>query len=270
MFAWKPAVAKNTGKESLKLSRPSIRRAPTWAPARSATTNGRCDFSSCTFAKLKIQTVDETSPSAIDSFRATRRISALTWTKELQSLRGFFRFAMSRKWASENSAANVSMPKNLKPADKEPYSRNDVVKILAACDGIGHYPYERLRARAMVLLLRYTALRISEVATLAKDRVRNGEVYRPTMKNGKVVKLPAPAELVKALDVVPVPRGASGACRYFFRSGNGTTRAAVRDATRTLAAVFKASGGGRRRSRASLPATRWLRNCSKPEARSKT
>jgi site-specific recombinase XerD len=193
-------------------------------------------------ATLKIQAVDETTSAAIDSFRATRRISALTWTKELQILRRFFSFAMERKWTSENPAAGVSMPKNIKPTDKEPYSRNDVVKILAACDGIGHYPYERLRARAMILLLRYTALRISDVATLAKDRIRNGEVYLRTMKNGKVVKLPAPAELVKALDIVPVPRGAGGACRYFFWSGNGTTRAAVRDATRTLAAVFKASG----------------------------
>jgi site-specific recombinase XerD len=190
---------------------------------------------------LKIQTVDETTPAAIDSFRATRGVSALTWTKELQNLRGFFRFSMDRKWTSENPAASVSMPKNIKPTDKEPYSRNDVVKILAACDGIGHYPYERLRARAMILLLRYTALRISDIATLAKDRVRNGEVYLRTMKNGKVVKLPVPAELQKTLDIVPVPRGASGACRYFFWSGNGTTRAAVRDATRTLAAVFKAS-----------------------------
>jgi site-specific recombinase XerD len=192
--------------------------------------------------KLKVQAVDETTSAAIDSFRATRSVSALTWTKELQHVRHFFRFAMKRKWTSENPAIDVQMPKNLKPTDKEPYSRNDVVKILAACDSMGRYPYERLRARAMVLLLRYTALRISDVATLAKDRVRNGEVYLRTMKNGKVVKLPAPAELVKALDIVPVPRGASGACRYFFWSGNGTTRAAVRDATRTLAAVFKASG----------------------------
>jgi hypothetical protein len=48
------------------------------------------------------------------------------------------------------------MPKNIQPTDKEPYTRNDVIKILAACDAIGHYGYERLRARAMVLLLRYT------------------------------------------------------------------------------------------------------------------
>ena len=41
---------------------------------------------------------------------------------------------------------------------REPYSPNEVAKIIAAADTIGRGAYERLRARAMVLLLRYTAL----------------------------------------------------------------------------------------------------------------
>jgi len=62
------------------------------------------------------------------------------------------------------------------------------------------------------------------------------------MKSGKVVKLPVPTELRAALDVVPVPLGAPAESRYFFWSGNGTTRSAIRDVTRTLTAVFRASG----------------------------
>jgi len=42
----------------------------------------------------------------------------------------------------------------------------------------------------MVLLLRYTALRISDVATLRRDRIRDGEILLRTTKNGKPVKLP--------------------------------------------------------------------------------
>lgn len=44
----------------------------------------------------------------------------------------------------------------------------------------------------MVLLLRYTGLRISDVATLARERVRNGRIYLYTMKNGKPIFLPIP------------------------------------------------------------------------------
>ncbi len=192
--------------------------------------------------RLGVANIDDISVDMLDSFRSSRAISALTWSKELQTLRHFFRFAVDRKWTAENPAARVTMPKNIKPTDKEPYNRNEIVKILAACDAFGQRPYERLRARAMVLLLRYTALRISDVATLARDRVRNGEIYLRTMKNGKVIKLPAPAELRAGLDAVPAPLGTESDCRYFFWSGNGTTRSAIRDVTRTLAAVFKASG----------------------------
>ena len=118
--------------------------------------------------------------------------------------------------------------------DKEPYKPNDIIKILAACDAIGQRPYERLRARAMTLLLRYTALRIGDVATLARDRVRDGEIYLRTMKNGKVVKLPVHAELQAALDASRADR-TTGESKYFFWSGNGTTRSMIRDATRTMA-----------------------------------
>jgi site-specific recombinase XerC len=46
-----------------------------------------------------------------------------------------------------------------------------------------------------------------------------------------------------ALDVLPLPRGADGPeCPYFFWSGHGDRQTFVRDVTRTLSAVFKASG----------------------------
>lgn len=198
-----------------------------------------------------LATVDQIDPDAIDKFRAARKIekkgrpvtaiSALTWMKELQILRGFFRFCIARDWTMRNPAALVAIPKNIKPTDKEPYSRNEVTKILAACENFGLHPYERLRARAMVLLLRYTALRVSDVALLARDRVRDGEIYLRTLKSGKIVRLPAHPELKRALDMVPVPRGVQGEARFYFWSGNGTARAAVRDTTRTLTAVFRES-----------------------------
>jgi integrase len=135
----------------------------------------------------------------IAEYRSVRNIAASTWTKELEIIRAFFRFCVSNKWTNSSPAAEVKIPKNLKPTDKEPYEPNDIIKILAACDVIGQRPYERLRARAMSLLLRYTALRIGDVALLAKDRIRNGEIYLRTLKNGKVVKLPVQPELKAAL-----------------------------------------------------------------------
>jgi integrase len=186
--------------------------------------------------------VHEIGPGSIDAHRARRAIAGLTWSKELTLLRHFLHFCFKRKWTSENAAADIPMPKNLKPTDKEPYSRAEVIRILAACDIMGNYPYERLRARAMILLLRYTALRIGDVAMMSRDRIRHGEIYLRTMKNGKVVKLPVPADLQAALEVLPTPKGSMGESTYFFWNGSNTDRTAIRSAARTLSAVFKASG----------------------------
>jgi integrase len=59
-----------------------------------------------------------------------------------------------------------------------PYTLQEESLILAACDKIGGGKYnrsgagyEQLRARAMIMVLRHTALRISDVCTLRKDAV---------------------------------------------------------------------------------------------------
>jgi site-specific recombinase XerD len=114
-----------------------------------------------------ITRLDDVEIETIDLFRAKRPISAMTWTKELAILRNFFGFCVSRKWAYSNPAREVKSPK-VKPKPKEPYTEEEVTQILLACDQLGRGSYERSRALAMVLLLRYTGLRISDVATLAR------------------------------------------------------------------------------------------------------
>jgi site-specific recombinase XerD len=187
--------------------------------------------------------VDEIDLETLNAFRSVRSVSARTWTKELGTVRHFFRFCLDNEWVYRNWAAKVSMPKNLKPAEREPYTPKEVATIIAAAETMGRGPYERLRARAMVLLLRYTALRISDVATLERSWVRRGEILIRTTKNGKSVKLPVQADLQAALDALPMPKGAgSPECPYLFWSGHGSRATFVRDVTRTMGTVFKASG----------------------------
>lgn len=176
----------------------------------------------------------------VDLYRSKRPISALTWTKELAILRNFFGFCVSRKWMLFNPAKEVKPPKT-KPTPKEPYTEDEVLAILSACDALGRGAYERDRARAMIYLLRFTGLRISDVATLARDRVRDDRIYLYTMKNGKPVFLPIPPVLQEALENLPTPKGTIGESKYFFWSGNGTTRAFIRGVTRTLARMFEIS-----------------------------
>jgi site-specific recombinase XerD len=185
--------------------------------------------------------VADVTVEGLDAFRASRKISRATSQKELETLRQFFGFCRERNWSDDNPAKRIKSAKNIKPAEVVPYTPEELVSIISACDAIGRGSYERLRARAMVLLLNNTALRVSDVATLARDRVHGGRVLVRTKKTGDTVYLPVWKDTQAALDALPAPRGACAESRYFFWNEITSRRAVVGIAERTLAAVFKQS-----------------------------
>jgi len=182
----------------------------------------------------------------LDAFRASRGLSLIAGMKELELLKQFLKFCLVRHWVRESPAAGIKGPRNIQPNEVEPYTPAEVGKILDACEQFGRTDYERRRARAMVLTMRYTALRIGDVAMLERERIsRDGHRWRiflHTEKTGKPVFLPIPEDLRLVLNAAPMPRGAAPDCRYFFWNGITSERAIKGIAERTLAAVFEKSG----------------------------
>jgi site-specific recombinase XerC len=225
----------------------------------------RTDFDAVAFCKAEgVFELADVTVDVLEDFRRTRNISLVTSKVELQALRTFFGYFVSRKWITANPEKEIKGPRNIKPNEVVPYTLREESLILAACDQIGGAKYERsaavyerLRARAMVMLLRHTALRVSEVCTLKKDAVSLDKekstswVFLHTQKTGDAAFLPIPAELKLVLDALPLPRNAAQDCPYYFWNGHTAKRAVVEIAERTLAAVFKKSGV--KNARASLP-----------------
>jgi integrase/recombinase XerC len=198
--------------------------------------------------RKRIFELADVSLDHIEDFRRSREIGLVTWKVELQTLRTFFAYCVGRKWIAGNVAKEMKAPRNLKPNEVSPYTPAQEGRIMAACEQIGKGSYERLRARGLVLLLRHTALRISDVATLRKDAVAWDEsaatwrVWVRTQKTGEPVFLPIPKSLKMILDALPLPRNAAQDCPYYFWNGLTSRRAVVGIAERTLSAVFKKSG----------------------------
>jgi len=178
----------------------------------------------------------------LDDYRSARKLASSTSATELTILRTFLAFSVERRWIADNPAQKIKPPRNLKPAEVAPYEPNEIARMLAACDVFGISSYERLRARAMVLVMRYTGLRISDVATLRRDRIKNGQIFLHTKKTGGTVFLPVPKQLEDALAAVPVPRGAPANSRCYFWNETSARITAVRVMERTLHTVFKRSG----------------------------
>ena len=90
--------------------------------------------------------VDQADVEAMDSYAVTRNMLR-SWNKDVELLVQLFEFCRDRDWTTNNPARALRIPK-LEANDVVPYTREEVVKIIAACDGIGRSSYERRRARA--------------------------------------------------------------------------------------------------------------------------
>ncbi len=191
-----------------------------------------------------IEHVSDFDLEELDAYRAARKLNALSWSKELQHLRTFFAFCQKRKWTEENPAREMDMPKGPKPKPRLPYTNEEIAKILAACDTFGHAQYERSRARALILLMRWFGLRVSDAATFERDRIRDDQVFINAMKNVHPLWLPLSEypDVQFALDVLPAPLGAPADCKYYFWTGLGGRDGHIKTVDRTLQAVFRKSG----------------------------
>jgi integrase/recombinase XerD len=97
--------------------------------------------------------------------------------------------------------------------------------------------WRRRRARAMLLLLRWSGLRLGDAARLERSKLdRGGNLLLYMSKTGESVYVPLPDHAVEALRTLKSPNR-----RYFFWSGTSTKESAVFRWWTTLKAIFKAA-----------------------------
>jgi len=186
-----------------------------------------------------IRFVDQVTVETMDGYAIWRNKMNWTWIKEIEILRQFFAFCIEREWTRKNPAKALKRPHLLEANDVEPFTKAEIGRMIAACDFIGRSSYERLRARAMVLLLRYAAPRISDVVTLTQQHIKGNYLQKRAIKNGRMIRVELPREVLEALDMLPHPKSAPRESTSFFGGGKSSVRSLVKGAQRTLAAVFR-------------------------------
>jgi integrase/recombinase XerD len=184
-------------------------------------------------------------PEQLKAFRKTWTGGPLTRSKKQERLRSFFNYCHRHGWIKQNSAAMLSRIK----VDRVPtdfFTEEEVAKILAAIDKYHARGAEiqkaRQRARAMILLLRWSGLRLGDAARLERKMLGvDGRLFLYQAKTGDSVYVRLPEETVKSLREVPNSNSA-----YFFWSGNGDRKTVVDDWWRTLSRIFKHADLGKR------------------------
>jgi integrase/recombinase XerD len=117
-----------------------------------------------------------------------------------KALRTFFRFVHDSGWAQTNPAKLIKPPKVDEPPTL-PFTREEFRRVVAACD---QYPNKKnaVRLKALVYLLRYSGLRITDAVTLSTHQIEDGVLKLRTARTGTDIRVPLPADALAALDAV--------------------------------------------------------------------
>ena len=107
---------------------------------------------------------------ALQEFFAARQVSQNTAHKETQTVRSIFAFFEEQGYIPVSPARSLKAPR-FRPPENAPFTQEEIIRILAAVDTVGQHFYERQRARAAILLMRFHALRISDVVLLRRDAI---------------------------------------------------------------------------------------------------
>ncbi len=163
-------------------------------------------------------------------FRASWPNRNMSARKKLEALRAFFRFIHDSGWTPTNPATKLKPPKVTDPPTL-PFIQEQVVKVLGACNEYSDKA-NAIRLRALVLLLRYSGLRIRDAVTLPRDRIQGDKLFLFTAKTGTPVYCPLPPVVTAALDAIP------RVGPYFFWTGESKPKSAVGDWQRALKKLF--------------------------------
>ena len=194
--------------------------------------------------------VEDITVELVGQYRANRRTmtgakpAESTWKIDRQILCSFGNFCLERKWIEEKPFHARSLkPRDVKPQrERVPFTTDEIIRIRAAALKFGRSDYERKRAYAMLMLLRYYGLRISDVALFPRDRITGSSVMVKQQKTGKYVPIALYPEVREALAAVPVPRGTIGESKFYFWSGEGSIENQIEKTRKTMRTVFQKSG----------------------------
>jgi integrase/recombinase XerD len=183
----------------------------------------------------------ELDTPALRAFRVTWKDSNLAALKKLERLRSFLKFARENGWIIDNPAARISNPKVIMRPTL-PFTREQMLAIIkAAAENIDkaqpHGKQNARRLRSLILLLRYTGLRIGDAVSCSVARLTQGKVRLYTQKTGTHVHCPLPDFVVKELEATPKMSE-----RYWFWTGNGKLQTGVADWQGRLHDLFEDAG----------------------------
>jgi integrase/recombinase XerD len=176
----------------------------------------------------------------LEQYRKEWAGAPVTRRKRQERLRGFFSYCRRHKWVDDNLAAHLSLIK-VQQSPTLPLTKEQFTRAVEAAKNYNpkapDVEWRRQRATAMLLLLRWSGLRLGDAARLERTALtESGNLRLYMQKTGESVYVPLPPEVVLALRDLDNTNP-----RYFFWNG-GDPVSTVKRWWATLKAIFRAAG----------------------------
>jgi integrase len=183
--------------------------------------------------------------AAMRSFRNTWKDGAMAKKKKQKRLTGFFWFCIRAGWITNNPTNNLGRI-SVTQAPTDYFTRDEFNKLVdvthlyreSRAENIGGVHGTRLRT--LLLLMRWSGLRIRDAVTLERTRLIGDNLLLYQAKTGTPVYVPLPPQVAAGLG--DIPPGNKPNPRYFFWSGNGLPKTAVADWQRSFRRLFTLAG----------------------------
>ncbi len=191
--------------------------------------------------RMRYDLLRDLDVSALTVFRSEWKDGPRSSLKKLERLRAFLGFCQRRHWVAENPASELKPPK-IVARPTMPFTHEEMVKILAATEKYSERAaynarLNALRLRPLVLLLRYSGMRIGDAISLTPDRIIGNRLFLYTAKTGVPVHVLLPDFVVEVLGATPPMTD-----RYYFWTGTGKLCTAVRVWETRLRKLFRLAG----------------------------
>lgn len=173
-----------------------------------------------------------------------RKMSVATCKRSAKTLRHFFKFAILRRWITENPTTVLRFPRVSASKSKEevkyltPAQMTDLLWAVEKAEKMTNENKHRLKT--LILLMRWTGLRLSDAVTVTTDMISGDVLCMETKKASTKVQIPLPAELVEALSkMAPYDGG-----HYFWnrRTEGSNPSTPAGNYTAALISVFDRAG----------------------------
>ena len=160
-------------------------------------------------ARIGAADLEDLDREAMRRWRESWKCAYSTQRQRLAQFKAFFSHAEREGWIEESPVQGLRSPK--------PDSRPTIPLELHEMRALLQASRRKPREQALILLMRYSGLAITDAATLRFDAIQpDGDLVLRRAKTGEVVTVALPAEVTAALDAVRQP----GRSHYFW-TGRG-------------------------------------------------